>query len=57
MKDVEYEIDKNGVKSFFDIFYGFCYLGKHVSTFAYPISWCLLSRNESRIDRPKGFCL
>jgi len=28
------------------------YLAKHVSTFAYRISRCLLSRDELRIDRP-----
>jgi mannose-6-phosphate isomerase-like protein (cupin superfamily) len=47
----------NGVKSFFDIFSRLWYLGKHVSAFAYRISWRLLSCDEPSIDRPKGFCL
>jgi hypothetical protein len=43
---------KGGVESFFDLFSLSWYLAKDVSTFAYRISRCLLSRDGTRIDRP-----
>jgi hypothetical protein len=42
----------SGIESFFDLFSLSWYLAKRVSTFAYRITRCLLSRDGTRIDRP-----
>ncbi len=41
----------------FDIFWGLCYLDKHIPSFPYGTLRRLLVHDESRIDRPKGLSL